>query len=30
VAAQKTGTEVKLAAGTELEIALASQVEIPR
>jgi hypothetical protein len=30
VAAQKTGTEVKLAAGTELSIALASAVEIPR
>jgi hypothetical protein len=30
VAAQKTGTEVKLAAGTELSISLASPVEIPR
>lgn len=30
VAAQKTGTEVKLAAGTELAISLASPVEIPR
>ena len=30
VAAQKTGTEVKLAAGTELAIALAAPVEIPR
>ena len=30
VAAQKTGTEVKLAAGTELSIALSSAVEIPR
>jgi hypothetical protein len=30
VAAQKTGTEVKLAAGTELAISLAAPVEIPR
>ena len=30
VAAQKTGTEVKLDAGTELTISLASPVEIPR
>jgi biotin carboxyl carrier protein len=30
VAAQKTGTEVKLVAGTELAIALAAPVEIPR
>jgi Glycine zipper 2TM domain len=30
VAAQKTGTEVKLAAGTELAITLAAPVEIPR
>ncbi|MFO1502308.1 MAG: glycine zipper 2TM domain-containing protein [Steroidobacteraceae bacterium] len=30
VAAQKTGTEVKLAAGTQLSISLSSPVEIPR
>ena len=30
VAAQKTGTEVKLDAGTELAISLAAPVEIPR
>jgi Glycine zipper 2TM domain len=30
VAAQKTGTEVNLAAGTELAISLAAAVEIPR
>jgi Glycine zipper 2TM domain len=30
VAAQKTGTEVSLAAGTELAISLAAPVEIPR
>jgi Glycine zipper 2TM domain len=30
VAAQKTGTEVNLAAGTELAISLAAPVEIPR